>query len=219
MKIPMIGQQAGKSYAYILGLYMGDGCVSRQPEKGSHRFRLNVIDKDFAEYAMGHLFKLTGRKTSIFQQNGHFWAFSFGWKALCDHLEEVTDKKKKIPEFVFGWNREMKQKFIEAQLDSDGYVAVDKKRQVYSMGFKNCDSWFDDFVKLLHDVGLKTGKIGHQPGRKPGYLDAKRVYINLQSWLKSGFSFSCGRKQDRIKKYELRQSSTTNTLGQLKEAV
>ena len=200
MKLPRIGQSAGKAYAYILGLYMGDGCVSRQPKNGSHRFRLNVIDEDFAEHAMDQLEELFGRRTKIFIQNERFYTFSVGCKELCDHLQEVTGKKGKIPEFVMDWPRELKQRFIEAQMDSDGYV-VRYKGKVVWMGFKNCDPWFDDFKQLLKDVGIKTGKTTIQKG-VGGRKDAKKITINMASWVDSGFHFSCARKQSRIEEYK-----------------
>ena len=212
MKIPRIGKSAAKSYSYILGLYMGDGCVSRRPENHSYLFRLNVIDKDFAEYAMEHLFKMTGRRTKIFQQNGRFWTFSFGWKDLCDHLESVTEKKGKIPSFVKEWPLELRKKFVEAQMDSDGYVYVDRTRDRYLMGFKNCDEWFDDFVDILHSVGVKTGGIRPEKGRKPGYKDSKMVYVNLPSWAESGCRFNMKRKADKVDAMMKWRRSTTNTL-------
>jgi hypothetical protein len=58
----VIGQEAGKSFAYILGVYLGDGCVTTWRAAGkSDRliFRLNTIDEDFAQATKTALAQLT----------------------------------------------------------------------------------------------------------------------------------------------------------------
>jgi hypothetical protein len=67
-KASVIGQEAGKSFAYILGVYLGDGAVTvwRQTGKSDRlMFRLNTIDEDFALAVKSALADLSSYKVVL----------------------------------------------------------------------------------------------------------------------------------------------------------
>lgn len=231
-----IGQSAGKSYAYLLGVYLGDGCVTIQPTQNSGSvygypvFRLNTIDEDFAQATKEALSDLTDRVISIHKHDvskssNPNYALRCGDPEICANLKSVTHNKQVIPEFVFEWSTENKLAFIAGLMDSEGFVA-ERKHEVtnrrFYMGFKSCDVWVPKFLELLDSVGIRYGKVSQEQPRKPGYKVPTRFTIKMQSWIDSGARFNICRKQNRVNEwasvsaYTLRSvnprrlSSTTN---------
>lgn len=198
-----IGQSAGKSYAYLLGVFLGDGCVTLH--QGYPVFRLNTIDEEFAEATKGALAEFTSRPISIHRHevsksSKPNYSLRCGDPDICAHLVEVTDGKKRLPAAINGWTRDEKVAFIEGLMDSEGFVAANSNltnRRFY-MGFKSCDVWVPDFVRLLESVGLKIGKVSVEEPRKPGYKPPTRFHIKMQSWVDSGARFRIVRKQQRV---------------------
>jgi hypothetical protein len=206
----MIRQSAGKNFGYILGVYLGDGNLARtQPV-----FRLNTIDKDFAESAVKALDALTGSKGKVscnsVRKNGKRYRDNYClWypiPELYPVLFKDTKDKQRIPPYVFKWPIDVKRAFISGLMDSEGFVAMkgrDKTTKTttgrsFYIGYKSCDTWVPDLIKIFHSVGVKTGKVGIEKPRKAGYKTPMRFAINMQSWVDSGCRFNIGRKQDRV---------------------
>jgi hypothetical protein len=236
-----IGQSAGKSYAYLLGVFLGDGCVTTQLSTNSGHgvkrypvFRLNTIDPEFAEATKAALEVFTDRSIAIHSYNVSKsskpnYDLRCGDPEICAHLLSVTDSKQSIPGFVFDvWSRDEQIAFIEGLMDSEGFVAERKaeitNRRFY-MGFKSCDVWVPDFLRLLEVVGIRFGKVSQEVPRKVGYKVPTRFHIKMQSWIDAGATFRIHRKQRRVQEwasataYEQRSrhprrlSSTTNMPG------
>jgi hypothetical protein len=204
----MIGQEAGKDFAYILGVYLGDGAVTIARSTGrSDRlmFRLNTIDEEFAQATKSALSGLSDYKVSlcrhaVSKSSKPNHALALGDRALCERLVADTEKKRIIPSYVFGWPRELKLAFIVGLMDSEGFVAANSNhtgRRFY-MGFKSCDPWIMEFVSLLQSVGIEVGKIEVEKPLKPGYKIPRRFAIKMQSWVDSGARFNIARKQRRV---------------------
>lgn len=204
----MIGQDASKSFAYILGVYLGDGAVTEWRQEGKSPrliFRLNTIDQDFAEATKTALSDLSTLKVSIgshavpkSKKPNHYIAL--GDRALCERLIADTEKKAIIPAYVFKWPRTLKLAFIVGIMDSEGFVAGNGNhtgRRFY-MGYKSCDRWVHDLVRLMHSVGIITGKIGIEKPRFSGYKTPVRFAVKMQSWVDSGARFNIARKQARV---------------------
>lgn len=204
----MIGKDAGKSFAYILGVYLGDGAVTKWNAPGRTErlmFRLNTIDQDFAEATKAALQELSDYTISlschaVAKSKKPNFALALGDRQLCERLIAETDKKRIIPPYVWDWTRENKLAFIVGLMDSEGYVASNSNhtgRRFY-MGFKSCDLWVPDFVRLLQSVGIQIGKIGVEKPRFSGYKTPVRFAIKMQSWIDSGARFNIARKQGRV---------------------
>jgi len=210
----MIGREAGKSFAYILGVYLGDGCVSLAQGKYP-TFRLNTIDEDFALAVQAALFDLTGKtawvgKEAVKKSSKPNYPLQCGCPELCNRLVADTDSKRIIPAYVFGWSHEDRVAFIVGLMDSEGFVAHNQHGSAY-MGFKSCDVWVPDFIRLLEMTGIRIGKVSQEVSRKPGYKIPTRFHIKLQSWIDAGARFNIQRKQTRVDDWQRRQTSEANT--------
>lgn len=207
----MMGQSAGKTFAYLLGVFLGDGCVTtsgavaQSTGRASLVFRLNTIDRDFADATADALLVLTGTRPNIREhpvKNGsNNFAMTHACRELCERLVADTQDKQIIPSYVFAWADDLKRAFIAGLMDSEGFVAVQKAAvtgRCYYMGFKSCDAWVPDFIRILQSVGVQIGKIGIEKPRKPGYKVPQRFTIKMQSWINSGCRFTISRKQMRV---------------------
>jgi hypothetical protein len=204
----LIGQDAGKSFAYILGVYLGDGAVTKWTQEGRADrliFRLNTIDQDFAETTKAALEQLSTYKVTIgchavSKSSKPNWYIALGDRVLCQRLVDETAKKQIIPEYVWGWPRDHKLAFIVGIMDSEGFVAGNSNQsgRRFYMGYKSCDRWVPDFVRLLQSVGIIVGKIGVEKPRFSGYKTPTRFAIKMQSWIDSGARFNIARKQARV---------------------
>jgi hypothetical protein len=205
-----IGLSAGKDFAYLLGVYLGDGCVDLT-KKGWLRFRLNAIDVDFIEATKLALVAVVDRKVwtggpytdQRSRANRRFYSLWCGHQPLCETLIDVTANKTRLPAFVFDWPRERQLALIAGLMDSEGFVAANSNptnRRFY-MGFKCCDPWVLEFARLLETVGIRIGKVATEEPRKPGYKAPTRFHIKMQSWVDAGGYFNISRKQRRVEQW------------------
>lgn len=203
-----IRRSAGKSLAYLIGVYLGDGCVTRPSSRSAEGrlcFKLNTIDRDFAEATEWALAHVTGKKCSISthpvkrsKRPNH--SLYCGCDEFCHFLVELTENKQVIPQLIWEMPKAGKLAFIEGLMDSEGFVGANKNptNRRYYMGFKSTDSWVGEFRQMLESVGIRTGKFSTEKPRKPGYKTPKRFHIKMQSWIDSGARFHIARKQDRV---------------------
>jgi intein-encoded DNA endonuclease-like protein len=205
-----IGQSAGKTWAYLIGVYLGDGCVTDAFHKARGRtypvFRLNTIDSDFARATKEALDTFTDYSVSIHthavsKSSKPNWSLRCGDPRICEVLVTETDGKAKLPEWIFTADTETRLAFIAGLMDSEGYVCLKEGRGQAHMGFKSTDLWFYDFLRLLQSVGILHGKIGVEKPRKPGYRVPRRVTIKMRSWVDAGAYFRIARKQERVERW------------------
>lgn len=219
-----IGQSAGKSYAYLLGAFLGDGCVTvRRAQTLNAKdilvFKLNTIDEDFAEATKHALSDFTDRrititKHAVSKSSKPNHAVYCADQDVCKHLLEVTQAKLVIPAFVHEWTKDEKIAFIEGLMDSEGFVG-ERKNEVtnrrFYMGFKSCDVWVPEFIRVLESVGIRVGKVAQEAPRKPGYKIPTRFTIKMQSWIDSGARFRIVRKQRRVDEWASAEAYTTRS--------
>lgn len=202
-----IGQSAGKSFAYLVGVYLGDGCVTEV--QGYDRFRLNTIDRDFADAVAKALADVSEYRAAIngpyrdkrFSKSSPQWQLHCGDTALCARFRAETDNKGKLPDWIFTAPLDERKAFISGLMDSEGFVSEDKNNPTnrrWRMGFRTCDVWASEFVRLLEETGVRVyGFKEEQPtiaGRKLVY----RFGIKMQSWVDAGIKFNIQRKQARV---------------------
>lgn len=215
-----IGQSAGKSWEYLVGVYLGDGCVTYTGDIRYPVFRLNTIDEDFMLATKGALHDLTDRHVSVSHEtvqrspkHSANWALRCGDPEICALLKSQTDEKRKLPDWVWGADQDARLAFIAGLMDSEGYVSRQFGRRpgLFFMGFKSTDVWFDDFVRLLHMSGILTGKVGAEAAIKPHWRPSKRVTIKMASWVRSGAYFNIARKQAKVDEWLAQLTSEANT--------
>jgi hypothetical protein len=215
-----IGQSAGKDFAYILGVYLGDGCIShtkRQQVSGEKRypyFQLSVVDLDFADATATALKAITDyavtRQTVPVKKspkNPQTFVVICGDPKLCEQLKADTDNKQVIPAYVEGWSQADRLAFIAGLMDSEGFVAQNKRVPPHSgrgfmMGFKSTDPWVPQFVRILEQTGIRVGKVAQEAPRKPGYRTPTRFAIKMASWVDVGGYFNIRRKQERVETWQ-----------------
>jgi hypothetical protein len=202
-------QSAAKSYAYLLGVFLGDGCVS-----GNH-YAQSTIDFDFAQAVEKAFGDIADRPAKItFQPKPKkdcncrpAWTIYCGDPALAARLVEETREKTIIPAYVFDWDRELKKQFVIGLMDSEGFVARNHVHRGYNwtatnrsfyMGYKSCDLWVPDLMRIMESIGLKLGRAATERPRKPGYKTPTRFHIKMQSWVDAGCRFNIARKQSRV---------------------
>lgn len=199
----MIGKSAGKSWEYLVGVYLGDGCVT---VAGTYPvFKLNTIDQDFAEATKVALQQHTDRLVSIHthpvsKSSKPNWALYCGDPGICSRLQSETDSKVKLPDWIWSSDQEARLAFIAGLMDSEGFVSANQRGSAY-MGFKSTDVWFADFVRVLNTAGIRIGKIGVEQPLKPGYRTPRRFTIKMQSWVDAGAYFNIQRKQQRVERW------------------
>ena len=205
-------------YAYILGVYLGDGWVGNY--YGDNRVGLKCIDSDFVLAVYKTFTELqTKNKPCIYFDTAKnnkkhmgrkpMFQVSVADNELNSTLKIDTECKSKIPEYVFQWDLTNKKKFIEGLMDSEGSISERKTArkdrkiihlsQLYCMSFCNTAPWFEDFISICRSVGLIIGKTGSKI-EKSGSV-CKYFYIRIKSWVNSGLHFNIKRKQDRVEKY------------------
>lgn len=195
----MIRREAGKSYAYLLGVYLGDGCVTRY--NNGIAFRLNTIDEDFAlavKEAIGSLSDVPVRiwKEEVKKSSKPNYALCCADEQLAEQLVASTNGKLELPDVG-----EFSKDLIIGLMDSEGFVAKNTNNHTnrgFYMGFKSCDVWVPDFIRLVQSVGLRIGKVQTERPYKPHYKAPTRFHIKIQSWVDSGMRFNIKRKQDRV---------------------
>lgn len=202
----MIGQSAEKtrSTAYLLGVYLGDGWMGKTTNN-RWDFRLNSIDRDFCESTMDCFNSVLGRRTkihvhSVSKSDKPNHSLTIGCKDLFWFID-ATDKKEKIPEYVWRLKRDDKISFIAGIMDSEGYVAKDRNNRIM-IGIKATQNWIKDFYRLVRSLDLKTGGLLSEKIKS-----GKTAYyfrFNVKSWIDSGCYFNISRKQKRVDSYSQR---------------
>lgn len=201
----MIGRSAGKSYAYLLGVYLGDGSLSYAGNVERATFRLGTVDLDFAQAAADALEAVTGKQPAINtypeKRGRDQHCISRRDRALASRLLEDTDEKQRLPlGMIQSWPRDWQMAVVVGLMDSEGFVAANgnKTNRRFYMGFKCTAPWVQDFVVLLQSLGIRIGKVQVEAPRKEGYLAPTRFTIKMQSWIDAGGYFNIARKQWRV---------------------
>lgn len=205
------------AYPYLLGVYLSDGHIymDKNPKRGNYQFKLNTIDKDFAENVVKALEVTSGKKTPIFLRENHHssfkgkpqWYLRHYGKEFCMKLKNDTANKSKLPKMV-NWTREDKLALIAGIMDGDGYCQKGKPRgrTQYQVGITWKNIELDSLRRLMQSLGMKVGSIRHSE-----ITDSikKRMTINVRSFIDSGGYFTITRKQSRLIDYTRAPIGTT----------
>lgn len=202
------GQSAGKSFAYILGVALSDGCITK--EYGKYVFRLECMDEDYVDafydslsnYGVSHLrrYKIVNPRYN----QGYSYFVVTRDLDLINLILNDTVFRTVIPSYVYRWSNENRVSFISAVMDGEGYVS--KRTKImgnglpsYSMGIEMSYSMLLQFKKILQSVGVVTGKFTF----RSRYQNVKLacLSIKIRSWYNSGCYFMIKRKNDKVLDY------------------
>lgn len=219
-----IRQSAAKSWEYLVGVYLGDGCVMMHVAKRRTKeyrylvFRLNTIDEDFAAATKEALRVHTEKGISISchpvsKSSKPNYALMCMDAVISQRLRDETDSKAKLPDWIWTADQAGRLAFIAGLMDSEGFVSrrVGKRNSLFHMGFKSTDPWFFDFIRVLNMAGIKVGTVGVEIPLKPGYKTPRRFTVKMATWIQSGAYFNIARKQAKVDEWASQLSSETNT--------
>lgn len=199
------GQSAGKDLAYLYGVYMGDGSITKRSDK-HFQFAFETIDEDFMDKVIATLFTFIKKTPTILRRNrgknrNDTFCISVS-NIFFKDMYESTAGKKLIPEWILNGDKHIKMAFLQGCLDSDGYVSVHhnkKGTKAFSMGYCKGTNYVHDIFTMMKNIGLTIGlpKAKEQKSNRICFY----ITINIKSWIKSGMKFSISRKNKRIQEY------------------
>ncbi|MEU4727838.1 transcriptional regulator [Streptomyces sp. NPDC023588] len=158
------------SYAYLLGLYLGDGCISPHPRGGQY---LRIVCADawpglIEQCRAAILAVRPSDKVYVLQRQGCVAVTSYGRHWTCQFPQHGPGKKHERRIALEGWQQEIVDarpwEFIRGLIHSDGcritnwttrMVGGERKRYEYPRYFFTNKS--DDIRKLCTDTLTKVG--------------------------------------------------------------
>ena len=203
----MNGQSADKNFAYIIGTYMSDGCISLN--HGKWRFALEVMDEDFATRFYNALIE-SGYKAKRYKieneryKQGYSFFVTCVNQELCEKLRTDTKIKTIIPSYIFKWDKSLQKEFIAAMMDGEGYICKRTKIMTnglpsYMLGIKMDIVVLEQLKRLMQSAGLLIGKT--TISKCFVNVQTATILINLRSWISENFYFHITRKQDKVEEY------------------
>lgn len=198
--------QHGQALSYVLGVYFGDGCVTRRftYKDGSENrcFQLSTIDADFRDYTAEKAilaFPDSKPYKHEHQRDKKRRVYFLRVDNVGTFLETITGKRTIIPNIVYA-SRENTKAFLEGLLDSEGWATDTsylKKNEIYlSIGLAIGSELAHEFKRMLEDFGVISGKM-HTRKLESGRV-MKQMQFNTASFLESGLEFHCWRIQRRL---------------------
>ncbi|MET9321325.1 transcriptional regulator [Streptomyces sp. NPDC003038] len=158
------------AYSYLLGLYLGDGCISPHP-RGGHHLRIACADAypgliDLCRAAI--LAVRPHDKVYVLQRQGCVAVTSYGRHWTCLFPQHGPGKKHERRIVLYGWQQEIVDahpwEFLRGLIHSDGcritnwttrMVGGERKRYEYPRYFFTNKS--DDIRRLCTDTLTKVG--------------------------------------------------------------
>lgn len=203
-------QSAGKDFTYLLGVYFGDGSITKRGPK-SYQFAFETIDSDFMDKVLSCIKSLIGKTPTVCSRqrgaNRQPTLYFSTSSELFEYMYTITNNKKYIPDFILNGDIDTKKIFLIGCLDSDGWVSRHHHKnglKQFSMGYCKGANYINDIYKLLNDVCLQVG-LPKAKQAKSGNL-YYTISINMQSWIKVGMVFNIARKNARIDEYKKKWS-------------
>ena len=175
--------------AYCIGVYLGDGFVSKR-----NKFGLSVKDEDFADKFKQSVEIVTGWSVNKYREtrkDGHvIYQITVGSKSLCDFLKKTTKSKTVLPfDLIKGHERP----FLLGVIDSEGSIVRLWNKTSFNVNIAGTEKWFLKLGEILTTVGIKHWfKKYFRKDR--GYYEY-RYNVNARSYKESNLSFSIERKR------------------------
>lgn len=197
-----------KNKAYLLGVYLGDGCCSKFSNRRS--FTIISEDKEVIERTkniVNLLLNTNYHLTYITPNKIRLYRFRSWNRELFELLVAETANKTRIPLSLTNAKDEIIAAFVAGLMDTDGYISIGKNKlnqQRFSLGLVNSGEWLDQFINLLKLLGVKVGKKTlKKKYRSSNEKDCYQININLRSFVEAKLYFNCQRKQRKLEKYKL----------------
>lgn len=150
-------QDLGSAYVYLLGLYLGDGCVSRAPR---NVWRLRIFQDErypgILNTAASAIQALTGRAPGRIHQQGCFEIYS-NWKHwTCLLPQHGAGKKHNRKIALRDWQQQLVEAhpraFLRGLIHSDGCRVVNRVRRPTLHGLKEYEYTRYFFTNASPDI-------------------------------------------------------------------
>lgn len=170
---PNIPSATDENSMWLLGLYVGDGCMDRSANGIARRIYYAVPPKDRArkklEALLKKVFAIDGAPKGI--------SLTINSTVLASLFLSLgfsgTAKTKRIPNWIFGLPRKQKLAFIEGYFDADGYLRKEMKKDGNQYGqivFASANK------QLLEDFKLLMISVGIDPLKIYSYVKERKLY-------------------------------------------
>lgn len=224
-KNPFTFQAMSEDLAYILGVFLGDGYISRVTTGNcvTKSFGLNSVDQDFCSHLSSCFQRVLGspgsitRNTWMYRQSGGRWSPIYQLRIssfdFCSWIEEETGGKRRIPGTIPTNPCAITKGFVEGFLDSEGYVSKGTYKNGtprYMIGFCCTEAWSPIMASLIELFGIKFWRLIEET-TKTGKT-AYRYRGRIQTFLTSSLCFHIARKQERVNEAITRYPSETTRL-------
>jgi hypothetical protein len=190
-------------FAYIAGVYMGDGCFYGTLERATLTFVM--ADRDILEAVAKFHHEISGHSCSVRPnpRRPHLSRLRLTDSKLARLLKNLTGGKTRLPTLD---GLDAMRNFIAGLMDTDGFIShrIQGKYHVnrFSLGFVNSGVWLADFLQLLRSIGVKVGKPTlKRKCRSMSEADCWQVALNPRSFIDAGLFFRCNRKQRVMQTY------------------
>jgi len=148
LKIP---EELNEDLAFLLGLYMADGCTSY----GRVIFSISKEDKDLEKLVEKLMLKVFGLKVSEKREDEGYTDLVFCSKDLTRLLERLGARKESsktafVPQIIFQARREIVAAFLRGIFEGDGDVHSDGYPRLYSVSKR----LIQEVQQLLLSLGI-----------------------------------------------------------------
>lgn len=174
-----IPEQTTEEFLWLLGLYLGDGCIERDKKsKRARRVYFAIPPKDRARSrltsALEKIFNAAWKEKGI--------SVTIGSAVLADFILSLgfngTAKSKRIPKWIYSLPLKQKLAFIEGYLDSDGCIRRrSAKNEQGQIVFASANrALLEDIKLLMISCGLNPLKISTYKSRRNLYKNVWKEY-------------------------------------------
>ncbi|MFH1333570.1 MAG: hypothetical protein ABIH53_05025 [archaeon] len=202
--------------AYLLGAYLGDGCLTTKGHYSNLVFKILSIDEDLLKRIKSILL-IDFDSCITIQSVKRYFAITSEKQDLVDFLDYWSGRNKNWPNGVSTWSIESKKEFFAGLLDTDGYSVYQENKLIQGayydqcrIGFCSTSDWIEEVKRLGQSLGIRIGKIWiSNDGKKNGHKGDKIVRafnVNVKDFIQNKCYFRVGRKQKKIVRYAQKYS-------------
>lgn len=179
----LVPENRNAYYSFILGLYLGDGCISKNKSFSLDIYLDKKYDKmnKYVSFCYGELF---GRKATITDRSTHNSNSNCivvkysnpNLDILFPHTGVGMKHLRKIE--LHEWQKEIINpiEFIKGLIYSDGSFYYDKRNKKYFYNFTNCsDDITNMFVKYLNKLGVFSTSTKEKNLNKTSTYEGKNI--------------------------------------------
>ena len=230
----MTDPQSSREFWYLVGVSLGDGSFAFHNVKRGAKtyrngpyFRLNVIDREFAEETKRSLEKFSQRPVKLKERSeprgrtGRYFELRCGDVSFVQTIGEPTDFKKKFPDQIFDLNRLFQKSFVAGLIDSEGRVEENKRPLIstgelsarrHNLSIKMTDLFvLEGLREVFHLNNVRIGNLLEEKPQTPRHRVPYLFSINVDDFINQGFFSNIPRKHDPLVYHAGQESISVKT--------